>query len=108
MMRLFVLSAVVIMAIAASAAQNPAGGGVRLMILDPGHFHAALIQKTMAEPVSPVVDVYAPEGPELEDYLQRIRGFNSRADHPTSWELRIHAGPDFLDGWSAKSPGIRS
>jgi predicted dehydrogenase len=104
MMRFFALSAVVLF-FAASAAQNLPGGGVRLMILDPGHFHAALIQKTMAEPVSPVVDVYAPEGPELDDYLQRIRGFNSRAVLPTAWELRIHEGPDFLDRLVREKPG---
>jgi len=34
---------------------------VRLMVLDPGHFHAALVQKTMYEEVCPDVYVYAPE-----------------------------------------------
>jgi predicted dehydrogenase len=82
-----------------------AAGEIRLMILDPGHFHAALVQKSMADPVSPAVDVYAPEGPELQDYLLRIRGFNSRADHPTSWDVRLHTGPDFLDRMIREKPG---
>jgi len=89
----------------ALAGQNLSGGKVRLMILDPGHFHAALVQKTMADPISPVVDVYAAEGPELEDYLRRIRGFNTRSDSPTSWELRLHTGPDFLERMVREKPG---
>ena len=38
---------------------------VKLMTLDPGHFHAALIQKTSYENIDSTVDVYAPEGPEV-------------------------------------------
>lgn len=33
---------------------------VRIMTLDPGHFHAALVQKKMYEQVDPTVYVYAP------------------------------------------------
>ena len=35
----------------------------RLITLDPGHFHAALIQKSMYDGVDPRVAVYAPLGP---------------------------------------------
>ena len=35
----------------------------RFMTLDPGHFHAGLVQKEMYPDVSATVDVYAPEGP---------------------------------------------
>jgi ABC-type glycerol-3-phosphate transport system substrate-binding protein len=37
-----------------------AKGEVKLMTLDPGHFHAALVQKTMYEMVDSVVHIYAP------------------------------------------------
>ena len=33
---------------------------IRLITLDPGHFHAALVQKTMYDGVSRTVYVYAP------------------------------------------------
>lgn len=69
---------------------------VKLVILDPGHFHAALIQKEMYPWVSKRVAVYAPVGPELADYLNRITLFNTRAENPTKWELEAHASPDFL------------
>ena len=78
---------------------------IRLMTLDPGHFHAALVQKRMYEQVSPVVNVFAPEGPDLDLHLQRVEAFNRRADQPTSWQQRVHAGPDYLDAMLQQRPG---
>ena len=78
---------------------------VRLMTLDPGHFHAALVQKRMYEQVSPVVSVFAPEGPDLDLHLQRVEAFNQRADQPTNWQQQVHAGPDYLDAMLQQRPG---
>jgi predicted dehydrogenase len=69
---------------------------VQLLILDPGHFHASLVQKTMYPQVSPDVYVYAPDGPEVKDYLASIEAFNSRPDNPTAWLEHVHTGPDYL------------
>jgi len=69
---------------------------VRLITLDPGHFHAALVQKEMYPGVAKQVQVYALLGPDLIAHLQRIAGFNARRDNPTRWELEIHAGSDAL------------
>jgi len=77
----------------------------RLVTLDPGHFHAALIQKEMYSGVSPRVAVYAPLGPDLAAHLSRIARFNLRPADPTSWELEIHAAPDFLVRMVADRPG---
>ncbi len=70
---------------------------VKLITLDPGHFHAALIQKQMYPGVSPKVHVYAPEGSDLKMHMDRISGFNTRAENPTKWETEVYAGPDFLE-----------
>jgi predicted dehydrogenase len=70
---------------------------IQLIVLDPGHFHASLIQEHMYPQVSPVVHVYAPAGPDLQDYLNRVELFNSRSKNPTRWEEKVHAGPDFLE-----------
>jgi predicted dehydrogenase len=70
---------------------------LRFVVVDPGHFHAALVQKEMYAQVSPQAHVYAPLGSDLLDYLSRIARFNSRTDDPTSWQIEIHAGPDFLE-----------
>jgi predicted dehydrogenase len=72
-------------------------GQIELIVVDPGHFHAALTQKEMYPNVAPRVHVYAPVGADLVDYLTRIARFNARADTPTAWELDIHAGPDFVE-----------
>lgn len=78
---------------------------IRLMVLDPAHFHAALVQKEMYSGVSPKVDVFAPLGLDLTDHLVRVARFNLRPENPTSWQLEIHAGPDFLERMAAEHPG---
>jgi predicted dehydrogenase len=82
-----------------------AKGEVKIMTLDPGHFHAALVQKSMYEQVDPTVYVYAPEGADVEDHLNRINGFNTRAENPTSWEEVVYKGDDFLEKMLADKPG---
>ncbi len=78
---------------------------IRLIVVDPGHFHAALVQKEMYPTLSPRVQVYAPLGPDLIDYLTRIARFNQRAEQPTGWEIEVHAAPDFLDRMRGEAPG---
>lgn len=78
---------------------------VRLITLDPGHFHAGLVQKFMYPQVDPVVHVFAPEGPDLQEHLKRIQGFNTRAENPTHWEERVYTGPDFLERMLQQKPG---
>ncbi len=82
-----------------------AEGEIKLMMLDPGHFHAALVQKTMYKQVSPLVYVYAPEGWDLEEHLKRVQSFNTRAENPTHWEQKIYRGPDFLQKMLSEKPG---
>jgi len=84
---------------------TPIDGKVKIMNLDPGHFHAALVQKTMYEQVDRVVHVFAPEGPEVQSYLNRISDYNSRPDNPTSWKEKVYTGSDFLEKMLSKKPG---
>jgi predicted dehydrogenase len=78
---------------------------VTLMTLDPGHFHAALLQKTMYDQVSPKVYVFAPEGPDLRQHLQRIEQFNTRPERPTCWHQVVYSGPDYLEAMLRRPPG---
>jgi predicted dehydrogenase len=89
---------------AAERNQNDAGA-VHLITCDPGHFHAALVQKEMAPGVSPVVHVYAPLGPDLLAHLGRVASFNARRERPTAWQLEVHAGPEPLRRMLAERPG---
>ena len=74
-----------------------AEGEVKIITLDPGHFHASLVQKVMYDQVSPVVSVYAPDGLDVKDHLNRIRGFNTREHDPTHWQEKVYTGDDFLE-----------
>lgn len=71
-------------------------GEVKLLTLDPGHFHAALVQMYMYDQVDPTVYVYAPEGEDVTMHLDRIKLYNERADNPTSWNEQVYTGADFL------------
>ncbi|MDX2432857.1 MAG: putative oxidoreductase C-terminal domain-containing protein [Bacteroides sp.] len=84
---------------------TPLEGKVKFMNLDPGHFHAALVQKKMYESVDPLVFVYAPEGPEVESYLNLIERYNTREENPTAWEENVYRGDDFFQKMIADKPG---
>lgn len=75
------------------------------MTLDPGHFHAALVQKSMYPGVDSLVHVYAPEGPELTAHLNLIELYNTRAEDPTSWEEKVYTGGDYLEKMLSEKPG---
>lgn len=70
---------------------------VRLITLDPGHFHAALVQNRSYAGVDPVVHVYAPKGPDVEAHLKLIAAFNARTNDPTAWREEVYTGDDYLD-----------
>lgn len=70
---------------------------VKLITLDPGHFHAALVQKVGYPGVDTTVHVYAPGGPELQSYLSLVNQYNERADNPTHWKEEIYTGSDFAE-----------
>jgi predicted dehydrogenase len=72
-------------------------GPVRIVTLDPGHFHASLVQKFMYEGVDPLVHVYAPAGDDVAEHMKRIEGFNTRQDQPTRWRTELYTGPDYLE-----------
>lgn len=78
---------------------------VQLVTLDPGHFHAALVQKTMYDDVDSVVYVYAPEGNDLKLHMDRISGYNSRAENPTRWKEVVYTGSDFFEKMIAEKKG---
>lgn len=85
-------------------AGGPAGE-IRLVTLDPAHFHAALVQKQMLPGVSKRVVVYAPLGKDLLEHLGRIERFNTRPDDPTLWEVDVHCSARPLEEMIADKPG---
>tara|TARA_R100001143_G_scaffold63497_1_gene70964 strand:- start:207 stop:1622 length:1416 start_codon:yes stop_codon:yes gene_type:complete len=82
-----------------------AEGEIRLMTLNPGHFHAALVQKEMIQQVHPTVHIFSPGGTDLELHNQRIDAFNTRSDSPTDWDLNIYTGEDYFEKMLTERPG---
>lgn len=78
---------------------------VQLITLDPGHFHAALVQKSMYDDVDSVVQVYAPGGDDLRLHLDRIDAYNTRNESPTHWKEEIYTGADFFEKMIAEKKG---
>ena len=70
---------------------------LKLITLDPGHFHAALFQRESLPGISEEVFVYAPLGADLTAHLNRVAQFNLRSENPTHWRMRVYAGADFLE-----------
>lgn len=78
---------------------------IQLITLDPGHFHAALVQKTMYDAIDSVVQVYAPAGNDLQLHLDRINGYNNRKENPTRWKEEVYTGNDFFEKMIADKKG---
>ncbi|MFH0842310.1 MAG: putative oxidoreductase C-terminal domain-containing protein [Bacteroidota bacterium] len=78
---------------------------VHLITVDPGHFHAALVQKIMYSQVSPEVHVYAPGGPDYLQYIARINSYNNRTEDPTGWNEVVYTGADFFERMLEDQPG---
>ncbi|WP_257670383.1 putative oxidoreductase C-terminal domain-containing protein [Parapedobacter tibetensis] len=94
---------IILVTIACFTACNPDQNNVQqqkdiqLITVAPGHFHAALVQKSMYPEVDSVVHVYAPQGPELDAYLALINQYNTHPENPTHWHEVVYQGDDFLE-----------
>ena len=69
---------------------------IELIVLDPGHFHASLLQKDTLTDVNDTIHIYAPEGTGLNQYMESINSYNQRAEAPTSWVGQVYTGDDYL------------
>lgn len=85
----------IILSLAVSCSGS-AGDDYRLAVLDPGHFHASLLQKSEVRGIDDTVYVYAPPGDEVEQYLSAIGSYNTREENPTSWVTVPYIGDDYL------------
>lgn len=77
---------------------------LKVVSIDPGHFHAALIQKEALPDLDAEAYVYAPLGADLMAHLNRIAQFNSRKENPTAWRLHVYAASDYWQRALADRP----
>src|SRR5262249_30008322 len=75
------------------------------LVLNPGHFHAALTLRRSHPQLSDDVYVYADDGPDVDSFLRIVETFNGRAEAPTQWKLHVYRGAGFLDRLRAERRG---
>lgn len=80
-------------------------GSVKLITLDPGHFHAALIQNKFYPQVDSTVYVYAPKGEDLNEHLKKIESYNLQTINPTHWNEIVYDESDYLEKMLADRKG---
>jgi len=100
-----VLTIALFMSCADTKNETKTNTAVQLVTLDPGHFHAALVQKTMYKDVDSVVHVYAPASNDLQLHLGRVNGYNNRKDDPTTWKEDVYSGNDYFEKMIAEKKG---
>lgn len=93
----FIGGAALLLFLALGYAPKMDGRDLRLISLDPGHPHAAQVHATMLPGFSPEVHVYAPLGPDVSAYLDRVAVFNQRPTNPTHWSFNVYAGADYFE-----------
>jgi predicted dehydrogenase len=59
----------------------------------------------MKDQIHPDVYIFAPEGPDVTNYLQQIEKYNSRSENPTNWISHLYTGDDFLEKMLEELPG---
>lgn len=68
-----------------------------LLILNPGHFHGALVLRETHPDLTDDIYVYAQEGPDLDRFMQMADSFNQRKHAPTGWHIHVYIGADYLE-----------
>ena len=76
-----------------------------VLVLNPGHFHAALTLRRSHPRLSDDVYVYAEDGADVDTFLRMVESFNRRAQAPTHWNLHVYRGADFIDRLRAERRG---
>ena len=68
-----------------------------LLILNPGHFHAALVLRKRHPSLSDNIYVYSEPGPDLDRFQEIAESFNNRPVNPTCWKMHVYRGSDGLE-----------
>ena len=68
-----------------------------LIILNPGHFHAALVLREAHPNLSNNIYVYSQAEPDLDRFLEIVEAFNNRPTQATQWKIHLYTGADHLE-----------
>ncbi len=64
-----------------------------LLILNPGHFHAALVLRESHPSLSGEIFVYSEPGPDTDRFVEIVTSYNQRTINPTQWKIHLSEGP---------------
>jgi predicted dehydrogenase len=78
---------------------------LRLITVDPAHFHAAQLHIKPIAGFSRDAWVYAPVGKDLIGYLNFIANLKTRSATPDYWRYHIYSGDDFFERVVKEHPG---
>jgi len=76
-----------------------------LVMINPGHFHAALTLRERHPMIADDIHVFAEDGPDLDNFVRLVHSFNDRPVEPTRWTLYVYRGADFLEKLLVQRPG---
>ena len=77
----------------------------QLLVVDPQHFHASLVQKYAHPQIESVVHLFAENEQDAAGYAQSITQFNTRKESPSNWQIISYYGADFLQQAFVKQLG---
>ena len=78
---------------------------LRLITVDPAHFHAAQLHTAPMAGFSRDAWVYAPVGKDLSAHLSFIGNLKVRSPQPDHWRYHIYSGDDFFERMLKERPG---
>ena len=78
---------------------------LRLVTLDPAHFHAAQLHTGPLAGFSRDAWVYAPVGRDLAGYWSAVSQLSALSPDPAHWRFHVYAGSDYLERMLAEKPG---
>ncbi|MDR2283730.1 MAG: oxidoreductase [Sphingobacterium sp.] len=95
----YLWSALCLLSFGCSGGKSPSGDTdqIELLVIQPEHFHAALVQKYKNTDIGPEVYLFADTSSSAEAYQKLIQQYNSRDDDPTDWKVISYYGNDFLE-----------
>lgn len=66
----------------------------RFQVLNPGHFHAALLFKEAEYRLLEEIDLIVPKSEQALPFIDLIERFNERETQPTNWKVTVHERED--------------
>jgi predicted dehydrogenase len=78
---------------------------LRLVTVDPAHFHAAQLHTAPMPGFAADAWVYAPVGKDLAAHLNFIGNLKARSPQPDHWRYHIYSGADFFERMLKERPG---